>query len=56
MTPSLKQSELTRCAKAMQAAGIDAWVLEIERDGKMRILVGKWSESVTGPDPDELLK
>lgn len=44
----LKQSDLTRYAKAMQAAGVSAWRVEVEnKDGsRVSLIVG---EQDTGP-------
>lgn len=53
---NLKQSELTRYAKAMRSAGIAEWRIEVEPNGKHIIIAGKVDESLAGPDPDELLK
>lgn len=52
---SLKQSDLTRYAKAFRAAGIAEWRVEV-LPGKHTIIAGKVDEATTGPDPDELLK
>jgi len=53
---ALKQSDLTRYAKAMRAAGYAEWRVEIEPSGKCIIIAGKVEEATAGPDPDELLK
>ncbi|OWJ76988.1 hypothetical protein [Haematobacter genomosp. 1] len=53
---ALKQSDLTRYAKAMQAAGIAEWRVEVLPNGKHVIIAGKVDEAFAGPDPDELLK
>ncbi|MBL4917764.1 hypothetical protein [Szabonella alba] len=52
---SLKQSDLTRYAKAMRAAGIAEWRIEI-LPSKHVIIAGKVDDAAAGPDPDELLK
>jgi len=52
---TLKQSDLTRYAKAMQAAHIGNWRVEV-LPGKHVIIAGKVDEAFAGPDPDELLK
>lgn len=55
----LKQSELTRYAKAMQAAGVSVYRIEIEAPNGSRtsIVVGEQDASpATGPNPcDRLL-
>ncbi|MBI1416085.1 MAG: hypothetical protein GC146_02575 [Limimaricola sp.] len=53
---ALKQSDLTRYAKAMRAAGIAEWRVEVQPGGKVTIIAGKLDEKQAGPDPDELLK
>ena len=52
----LKQSELTRYAKAMQAAGIQEWRVDIRPDGTVSVVAGKTEGLPFGPDPDELLR
>lgn len=47
---ALKQSDLTRYAKAMQAAGVAEWRVEV-LPGKHVIIAGKVDEVVAGPDP-----
>ena len=42
---AIKQSELTRYAKAMQAAGIEHWRVEIETDGKINIIASKAADN-----------
>ena len=37
----LKQSELTRYAKAMQAADVQEWRVVVHPDGKHEIIAGK---------------
>lgn len=52
----LRQSDLTRYAKAMRAAGITEWRVEIEPGGKIVLAVGAVDEA-TGPNPcDRLMK
>ena len=52
----LRQSELTRYAKAMRAAGIAEWRVEIDPTGKVSIIAGA-SDPDAGPNPcDRLLK
>jgi len=53
---ALKQSDLTRYAKALQAAGIAEWRVEVEANGKHTIIAGKVDSAKAGPDPDELLR
>lgn len=53
---ALKQSDLTRYAKAMRAAGVAEWRVEVQPNGKHVIIAGKVDESAAGPDPDELLR
>ncbi|HCP81717.1 MAG TPA: hypothetical protein DIT67_09045 [Octadecabacter sp.] len=52
----LKQIELTRYAKALQAAGIEEWRVVVRRDGSHEIVAGKMDVDTKGPDPDELLR
>lgn len=52
----LKQSDLTRFAKGLRAAGVEEWQIEIQPDGKVLIVVGKAKIDQTGPNPDELLE
>ena len=52
----LKQSDLTRYAKALRAAGVAEWRVEVEPNGKHVIIAGKIAQDSAGPDPDELLK
>lgn len=53
---NLKQSELTRYAKAMQAAGLSDWRVVVRPDGTHEIIAGKTDAAQAGPNPDELLK
>ena len=55
---SLKQSDLTRYAKALRAAGVEEWRVVVHRNGTHEIVAGSASSSggMNGPDPDELLK
>lgn len=53
---TLKQSELTRYAKAMRAAGFEEFRVDVKPDGTVSIITGK-ADEVTGPNPcDRLLK
>lgn len=40
-TATIKQTELTRYAKALAKAGVLVWQIVIEPDGRHRIIVGK---------------
>ena len=52
----IRQSDLTRYAKAMQAAGVADWRIELRPDGTQIIVAGK-VDANAGPNPcDELLK
>ena len=51
----LKQSELTRYARAMQKAGVKEWRVVARPDGSHEIVAGKTDAALTGPDPDGLL-
>lgn len=52
----LRQAELTRYAKAMRAAGIKDWRVELEPSGKITIIAGS-ADPDAGPNPcDRLLK
>lgn len=53
---ALRQSDLTRYAKALRAAGVDEWRVEVLPNGKHVIIAGKGDEGFAGPDPDELLR
>lgn len=53
----LRQSDLTRYAKAMRAAGIQAWRIEVQPNGTHNIIASNVTkDGDAGPDPDELLK
>lgn len=52
----LKKADLIRYAQGMQAAGVAEWRVEIDLCGKVSIIVGQANTSVSGPDPDELLR
>jgi hypothetical protein len=53
----LKQSELTRYAKAMQKAGVPEWRVVARPDGSHEIVAGRVVNNLQiGPNPDELLK
>ncbi|MFN4158615.1 MAG: hypothetical protein ACK4GO_09455 [Gemmobacter sp.] len=52
----LKQSDLTRYAKAMRAAGVPEWCIKVEPNGTHTIIAGKLPDTMAGPDPDKLLK
>jgi len=56
MSALLKQSELTRYAKALQAAGVSEWRVVLRLDGSHEIIAGKTDTKVAGPDPDEFLR
>jgi hypothetical protein len=53
---ALKQSDLTRYAKALRAAGIGEFRIKLHPDGTVDFLVGKDNDTRRGPDPDELLR
>lgn len=52
----LKQSELTRYAKGLLAAGVSDFRVVVRPDGSHEIIAGKVAENLVGPDPDDLLK
>ncbi|MGC9448567.1 hypothetical protein [Cereibacter johrii] len=52
----IKQVELTRVAKAMQAAGIKSWRIIARPDGSQEVVVGNMDTATLGPDPDELFR
>lgn len=53
---TLKQSDLTRYAKAMRAAGVQEWRVDVKPDGTVSIVAGK-SDDASGPNPcDRLLE
>ncbi|ULB09049.1 hypothetical protein ORIO_03770 [Cereibacter azotoformans] len=51
-----KQVELTRIAKAMQAAGIKSWRFIVRPDGTTELVTGDMDTAKLGPDPDELFR
>lgn len=52
-TPALiKQTEITRYAKAMQAAGVCEWRLEVKPTGEQVLIVGKQDEHTKRSDWD----
>lgn len=52
----LKQSDLTRYAKALRAAGVKEWRITVEPNGTHTIIAGQLPDTLAGPDPDELLR
>lgn len=52
---ALKQSDLTRYAKAMRAAGFAEFRVLVWPNGTHEIVAGKVDQRQAGPDPDELL-
>ncbi len=53
---TLKQSDLTRYAKALRAAGVAEWRIDVKPDGMVSIIAGK-ADDLNGPNPcDRLLK
>lgn len=46
----LRQSALTRYAKAMRAAGVESWRIEIEPSGKVSITAGSHVSEATRPE------
>lgn len=52
----LKQSDLTRYAKAMRAAGVPEWRGEVFPSGKQVVIAGKPEPDTAGPDWDDLVK
>lgn len=52
---ALKQSDLTRYAKAMRAAGFAEFRVVVRPDGSHEIVAGKVDPAQAGPDPDDLL-
>lgn len=52
----IKQSELTRYAKAMQAAGVKEWRVVLRVDGSQEIIVSGQVDAVTANPCDRLLK
>lgn len=53
----LRQSDLTRYAKGLQAAGISDWRVKVHPDGSHEIIASaKTDANAIGPDPDELLR
>ena len=53
---TLKQSDLTRYAKGLLAAGVSEFRVVVRPDGSHEIIASKVSENLVGPDPDDLLK
>lgn len=52
----LKQSDLTRYAKGLLAAGVSEFRVLVRPDGSHEIIAGKVADNLIGPDPDDLLK
>lgn len=52
----LRQSDLTRYAKGLQAAGVSEWRVVVRPDGSHEIIAGVTDANAIGPDPDELLR
>lgn len=52
---ALRQSDLTRYARAMRAAGFSDWRVVVKPDGSHEIVAGKLDAHQAGPDPDEVL-
>lgn len=52
----LKQSDLTRYAKGLQAAGFSEFRVVVRPDGSHEIIAGATDSKAIGPDPDELLR
>lgn len=52
----LKQSDLTRYAKGLQAAGVSGWRIVVRPDGSHEIFASATDTNAIGPDPDELLR
>lgn len=52
----LKQSDLTRYAKALQQAGVKEWRVLARPDGTHEIVAGATDAAAIGPDPDEFLR
>lgn len=52
---ALKQSDLTRYAKAMRAAGFAEFRVVVRPDGSHEIVAGKLDAALAGPDPDDML-
>lgn len=52
---ALKQSDLTRYAKAMRSAGYAEWRVVVRPDGSHEIVAGRVDPAQAGPDPDEVL-
>lgn len=53
---NLKQSDLTRYAKGMLAAGVSEFRVVVHPNGSHEIIAGKGADHLAGPDPDELLR
>ena len=51
-----RDSELTRCAKAMQKSGVKDWSYVVRPDGSHEIVVHRTDATLIGPDPDEMLR
>ena len=51
----LKQSDLTRYAKAMQAAGVSEWRVDIKPDQTVSIIIGKTDKTSASDYLDRML-
>lgn len=53
---AFKQADVTRATKGVVAAGLPVGRVEIDRHGKIVIIVhGALPDALPGPDPDDLL-
>lgn len=51
----IPQSDLTRVAKAMQAAGVEEWRVEVSPEGKVAIIASKKAAATAPNEWDEVL-
>jgi hypothetical protein len=51
---SVRQNEITRAIKAAKAAGEEVSKVEIDKDGKITVTIGKGTIVTSSPDTDSL--
>lgn len=50
---TFKQSDVTKAVKAVMAAGVEVARVEVDRDGKIIVVVGKSPPAQSAPDENE---
>jgi hypothetical protein len=51
---TFRQADLTRAVRGVKAAGVEVARVEIDRDGKIVIMMGKLDEPTTIPRNDDI--